>query len=275
MGFLAYAPCRSSAESLEINTTPRKPDSTLQAVRERGELIAGVLNYEPPFGFVGKNGALEGIDIDIGAALARKIFGKEDRIEFIHAPVEKWMDFLKSKKTDILLVPLFMTEDRKKEIDFSIPCFVSGYLILVNKDSKITNYQDLAGKSVATCQGTAGGRILEELVPTSKQVEFQHNGEALQALKERKVDAFVQLDVFDFYVAEKDKSLKVADLQPIHPSLIGLGVRKGDREWRDFVDITLSEMMTSGEYRKLLDKWFGRVRGEFLELALRRKIKLK
>jgi ABC-type amino acid transport substrate-binding protein len=120
-----------------------------------------------------------------------------------------------------------------------------------------------------------GGRILAELVPTSKQIQFQHNDEALQALKEQKVDAFWQLDVFVFYVAEKDKSLKVANLQPIHPSTIGLGVRKGDKEWRDFVDIGLLEMMTSGEYRKLLDKWFGRVRGEFLELALRREIKSK
>jgi hypothetical protein len=34
-------------------------------------------------------------------------------------------------------------------------------------------------------------------------------------------------------------------------------------------------MMTTGEYRKLLDKWFGKVRGEFLDLALRKAIKLK
>ncbi len=276
IGFLLYAPRQPNAESSEINTTPRKPDSTLQAVRERGRLIAGVLNHEPPFGFVDKNGALKGIDIDIGAALARKIFGKEDRIEFIQAtPVERWMDFLKSNRVDILLAPLFINAERKKEIDFSIPCFVSGYLILVNRDGKITNYQDLAGKSVATIRGTVGSRILEELVPTSKRVQFQHNSEALQALKEQKVDAFWQLDVFLFYMAEKDKSLKVADLQPIHPSSIGLGVRKGDKEWRDFVDIALLEMMTSGEYRKVLDKWFGRVRGEFLELALRREIKSK
>ena len=276
IGFLAYIPYPANAKSSENNTTPGKPNSTLQAVRERGKLIVGVPNHEPPFGFVDKNGALKGMDIDIGEALGRKIFGKKDRIEFIHVtPVEKWKDFLQTKRIDILLVPLFITEDRKKEIDFSIPCFVSGYLILVNKDSKITNYQELGGKRVATIQGTEGGRILEELVPTSKQVQFQYNDEALQALKEQKVDAFWQLDVFVFYMAEKEKSLKVAYPQPIHPSAIGLGVRKGDNEWRDFVDIGLLEMMTSGEYRKLLDKWFGRVRGEFLELALRREIESK
>ena len=76
-----------------------------------------------------------------------------------------------------------------------------------------------------------------------------------------------------FYMEEKDKNLAVVDLKPIHPSPIQLGVRKGDKEWRDFVDIALLEMMTTGEYRKLMDKWFGRVKGEFLEQALKNEIK--
>ncbi len=87
------------------------------------------------------------------------------------------------------------------------------------------------------------------------------------------MDAFWQLDVFLFYVAEKDKSLKVVELEPIHPSSMGFGFRKNDKEWRDFVNIRLLEMMTSGEYRRLLDKWFGSVRGGFLDLALRNKIR--
>src|SRR5512139_848729 len=80
---LAIAQQTAPSENI---TTPRKSDSTLQAVRERGKLIAGVLNQTSPFGFLDKNGALKGIDIDIGAALARKIFGKEDKIEFIVTP---------------------------------------------------------------------------------------------------------------------------------------------------------------------------------------------
>ena len=76
-----------------------------------------------------------------------------------------------------------------------------------------------------------------------------------------------------FYMEEKDKKLAVVDLKPIHPSPIRLGVRKGDKEWCDFVDIVLLEMMTTGEYRKLMDKWFGRVKGEFLEQALKNEIK--
>jgi ABC-type amino acid transport substrate-binding protein len=274
-GLVAYASYQGNAESSNVYDKPGKLKSTLQVVRERGKLIAGVTSREPPLGFVDKDGVLKGLEIDIAEALARKIFRKEDRLEFVPVPVEKWVDSLKSGKIDILLAPLFISEDQRKEIDYSIPCLVSGGLILVKKDSKIKSYQDLAEKSVATIRGTMGETFIHELLPKSKPVPLPNNTDALQALNEHKVDAFAQLDIFVFYMEEKDKSLRVVDLKPVHPSPIQLGVRKGDKEWRDFVDIELLEMMTTGEYRKLLDKWFGRIRGEFLERSLKKEIKME
>jgi ABC-type amino acid transport substrate-binding protein len=125
---------------------------------------------------------------------------------------------------------------------------------------------------VATISGTIGDTIIRELAPTAKRVEFKLNREALQALKDHKVDALVQLDVFAFYAEEKDRNLKVLSFQPIHPSLLAPGFRKGDKEWLDFVNITLLKMMETGDYRKLLEKWFGKVRAELLDAAVRREI---
>ena len=74
MVLAAYAPCQGKAESSNISDKPENSRSTLQVVRERGRLIAGVTSQEPPFGFVDKNGKLNGIEIDIAQALAKKIF---------------------------------------------------------------------------------------------------------------------------------------------------------------------------------------------------------
>ncbi len=274
-GLMVHAPYQGKAGFSNGSNKPEKLQNTLQVVRERGKLIAGVISQEPPLGFVDENGVLKGLEIDIAQSLARKIFHREDRVEFVPVPVEKWVDFLKSGKIDILLAPLFIKEDQREKIDYSIPCFVSGGLILVKKDSKIRSPQELAGKSVATIRGTRAETIIRESLPKSKPVEFQTNADALRALNEQKVDAFAQLDVFVYYMEAKEKNLRVVGLQPVHPSPIPLGVRKGDREWRDFVNIELLKMMVTGEYRKLLDKWFGRVRGEFLESALKNEIKME
>jgi ABC-type amino acid transport substrate-binding protein len=185
------------------------------------------------------------------------------------------LDLLRSGKVDILLAPLSASEERKKKIDFSIPYFVSGHLFLVEKDARISSYRDLAGKKVAVIQGTIGERILKEVVPSAKSVPFPHNREALRALKKHQVDALVQADVFIFYMEQKDRNLRVIDLKPIDPLPIVLGVRKNDAEWQTFVDKTLLQMMATGAYHQLLDKWFGEVRGEFLELALKREIQRK
>jgi ABC-type amino acid transport substrate-binding protein len=34
-------------------------------------------------------------------------------------------------------------------------------------------------------------------------------------------------------------------------------VRKGDKEWLNFINSILEKMKKMGEYEKLLDKWFG------------------
>jgi ABC-type amino acid transport substrate-binding protein len=239
---------------------------TLQEIKERGRLIAGVKTDFPPFGFLDEKGANKGLDIDIARILARELFGKETAVEFVPVTSESRIPVLKSGKVDVLIASMTITEERKKQIDFSIPYFISGHLILVPRGSKIIRYQDLAGKKVATVLGSTGDKVIGELVPTAMRVKFQRNSEALEALKEGRVDAFVQDDVLIIEFQQKNPDLKIAGFQPFRPAPYGIGVRKGDKEWLEFINATLTKMKKNGEYHKLLDKWFGRVRTFLLKL---------
>ncbi len=119
---------------------------TLQDVKARGKLIAGVKTDFPPFGFVDEKGVNKGFDVDMAKALAKGLFGKENAVEFVAVTSGNRIAFLTTNKIDIILASMTITEERKKVIDYSIPYFMSGHLILVQKDSKIEKYQDLAGK---------------------------------------------------------------------------------------------------------------------------------
>jgi putative glutamine transport system substrate-binding protein len=164
---------------------------------------------------------------------------------------------LTSKKIDVAVATMSITEERKKEVDFSISYFISGQMILVHGDSRITKYQDLAGKRVATIQGSTGDMAIATLVPTAKRVQFERNFEALQVLKERRVEAFVQDYILIYNLAQENRGLKIAGLQPFSPEPYGLAVRKGDKEWLDFINTTLTEMKKTGEFDRLMEKWFG------------------
>jgi polar amino acid transport system substrate-binding protein len=230
---------------------------TLQDVKRRGKLIVGVKTDYPPLGFLDKKGVNKGFDIDIAKALSKELFGNEEAIQFVPVTSGNRIAFLTSKKIDIIVATLTITEDRKKQVDFSNPYFITAQLILVREDSKITKYEDLAGKRVATIRGSTGDIAIRELVPTAERVKFEGNFEALQALKERRVEAFVEDFVLLFNLLQKSRGLRMASLQPFRPARYGLAVRKGDKEWLDFINSALIKMKETGEYEKLLEKWFG------------------
>jgi len=229
---------------------------TLRDVKARGRLIAGVRTDLPPFGFVDNKDVNKGFDIDIIQALAKELFGKGDAVEFIPITLTNGIGFLNAKKIDVLLGGEVITKLHKEVIDYSIPYFISGYLILAQDDSTITKYQDLRGKNVATIQEGTADSVIEELVPQANRVIFKGYSEAMRALKERRVDAFVDTARTVIHFQRRNVGLKIAGFQPFGSVSYGIGIRKGDEEWLGFVNATLTKMKETGQYQKLSEKWF-------------------
>lgn len=252
--------------TLTLSFSEEVTAGTLQDVKARGKLVAGVKTDFPPFGFVDEKGVNKGFDPDIARALAKELFGKEDAIELVAVTSANRIPFLTTEKIDIILASMTITEERKKVIDYSIPYFMSGHLLIVHKDSKIEKVQDLAGKKVSTTMGSTGDMVIGKLVPTAERIKFQHNSESLQALKDRRTEAFIQDDVLLLDLQKRNPELKIVGWPPFESAPYGLGVRKGDKEWLDFVDATLAKMKKTGEYQKLWDKWFGENKKVLLEL---------
>ena len=69
---------------------------TLQDVRRRGKLIAGVKTEYPPLGFLDNKGINKGFDVDIAKTLAKELFGKEGAVEFVPVMPENQIAFLTS-----------------------------------------------------------------------------------------------------------------------------------------------------------------------------------
>jgi len=253
-----------AAFSLLFLTSFRKAIAgTLQDIKVKGRLIAGVNIDFPPCGFLSEKEENQGLDVDLAKILAKELFGKEN-VEFVIINGKNRIALLKSGKIDVIVASMSITEKRKKEIDLSVPYFISGHLILVPLHSKITKYQDLAGLKIATIRDSTGDCTIGELVPTAERLWFRSNSDALQALKDGRVEAFVQDDGLITYLEQKNPDLRIAGLQPFRPTAYGLGIRKSDKEWLDFVNSILTKIEETGEYHRLLDKWFGRARGLLL-----------
>ena len=126
-------------------------ESTLDVVKKRGTLVAGIKTDYPPFGYIDEKGNNAGFDIEIAKYIANELgVGLELRT----VTSGNRIPMLQSNTVDLLLASITITRERWSAVDFSVPYIVIGTKFLVKKGSGIKGYPDLAGKTVAYTQGT-------------------------------------------------------------------------------------------------------------------------
>ncbi|MBI2526445.1 MAG: transporter substrate-binding domain-containing protein [Candidatus Rokubacteria bacterium] len=228
-------------------------ESTLEVVKKRGTLVAGVKADYPPFGYTDKDGKVVGFDIDIMQYLAKKLGVQSDLRPVTSA---NRIPMLQNSTVDVLAASFTITLEREKVVDFTIPYFVSGGSFLIKKGSRITGYASLAGRTVTFTQGTPWEKKVLQEQPKAKVLVFQDKPQAVLAVKQGKADAYVDDDV-PLYVFAKDHP----ELQVIPGATakapMGIAVRENDSAWRDFINFTLIEMWEDGTYKALHRKHFG------------------
>lgn len=230
---------------------------TLDQIKERGKLIAGVKADFPPFGYVDASGKNIGFDVDLAHAFAEALFGDPDAVQFKAVTSGNRIPFLQSGKIDIIMASMTLTDERAEVVDFSEPYFLSGSLVMVPKDSSITGIDDVDGKSVAVIQGSVQDVMVGDLAPGAKRIKFGKVSEAVLALKTKRADAYVHDDMVILSVIKDNPDMKAVG-KPLQPLPYGLAVRKeGASELHDWVNAELESMKADGSFDALWVKWFG------------------
>lgn len=227
-------------------------ESTLDVVKKRGVLIAGVRYDMPPYGFVEKEGSVVGIDIDIVKYIAEKLGVK---LELKQVTAKTRIPMLVNGTVDILAAGIAHTIEREQAIDFSVTYLQTGTLFMVRKGSGITSYRDLAGKTVATIQGTpyADGLLRKE--PRVKFLTFQEYSQAVLAVEQGKADALMADDSTLINLVKGRTGLEnVGDIHDFPRWFVALGVRQNDSKWRNFVNLMFQEMWEKGIWKRIVSE---------------------
>ncbi|MDU6524708.1 MAG: transporter substrate-binding domain-containing protein, partial [Enterococcus sp.] len=90
-----------------------------------------------------KTREVEGFDIDIAKAITKEILGKDGKAEFVEVTSKTRIPLLKNGNIDAIIATMTITEDRKKQVDFSDIYFDAGQSLLVKKGSHIKDIKDL------------------------------------------------------------------------------------------------------------------------------------
>lgn len=211
-----------------------------------------------PFESVAPNGDIEGFDIDIVKAVAKEA-GIE--VEFVNTAWEGIFASLTSGKNDILVSAITITDDRKKEMNFTEQYFESTNYIAVPEDSAVKAMADLKGKSISVQQGTTGDEALTGFLGKDYTgiKRFKGTPEAFLELRNKKADAAVaDSGVVANYVANNpDAKLKIVKDDTFPKEYYGIAVAKENTELLGKLDEGLKKIKENGEYDNIYKKWFG------------------
>lgn len=237
---------------------PKAAAKTLDAIKQRGKLVVGVKYDLPLFGYKDPaTGQVEGFDIDISKALAKKILGDENKLELKEVTSKTRIPMLNNGDIDAIVATMTISEERKKEVDFSDVYFMAGQSLLVPKDSKITGIQDVKkGVKVLTAKGSTSAKNIRAKAPEAEVLEFENYAEAFTALKAGKGDALTTDDALLRGFAKQDPNFKLVG-GTFSDEPYGIAVKKGNEDFVSVINDLLKELKASGEYDKIYEKWIG------------------
>ena len=235
-----------------LGGTAVRADGTLDAIKARHKLIAGVKYDTPPFGYVDDKNQVVGFDVDLVREVA-KALGVELELVKVTSPTR--IPLLVSGNVDLSAASMTHTRDREGAIDFSITYYTGAQALLVPESSPIKGLKDLAGKTVAVQQGTTLEKNLAKLAPDAKVQAFHDYTSAWLALRQGRADALTgSYDILRGFIRETPGFHTVGDKFSVEP--FGIGFRHGDWQLRDFVNGVLQDLWTSGRYREIYHNWF-------------------
>ncbi len=242
------------------NTAGEAADSAAIAkIKERGKLLVGVKYDTRLFGLKDPaSGNVEGFDIDISKAIAKHILGDENAIELKEVTSKTRIPMLNNGEIDMVVATMTITEERKKEVDFSDVYFQAGQSLLVKKGSPITGLESVTKDTkILGSKGATSIKNIKEKVPGITVLEFDNYQDAFAALKAGQGDALTTDDAILYGMASQDDGYEVVG-KPFTDEPYGIAVQKGNTDVVKAINDTLAELKANGEYDAIYTKWIGK-----------------
>jgi len=228
-------------------------DQTSKPVEDGEVFTYAMSGTYKPFNYK-ENGDLVGFDVEIAEAIAEKM-GYKGTPKI--TPWETILEGLKIGKYDAIIGSMAITEERAKQVDFSIPYYRSGAQIFVmNDNSEINSVDDLKGKKIGVVKSSTFGDVARDYSEEVK--EYASDVLALQDLPTGRIDAVITDQIVGL-VAKQENGLEIKEVgEPLWVDEMAIPVEKGNKELLDKINNALEEIIEDGTYEKISEKWFGK-----------------
>jgi len=215
----------------------------------------------PPFNSINPKGQLEGFDIDIAKAICKVMKVKPVFV------VQDWNGIipgLLAKKYDCIISSMSITEERKKQVDFTDPYYqVPARFVTKNNSGLKISSEGLKGKRVGVQRATTYANYLEGVYGGVVEIVYYDNIESQNMdLASSRLDAVLgQAYLMGKWLATPEGKGFVFVGDPVTDvKYIGYGagiaVRKEDQKLRERINAALHQIIADGTHKKIASKYF-------------------
>jgi general L-amino acid transport system substrate-binding protein len=228
---LAAAATMTSAASAQTKT--------LDAVKQRGQLVCGVNVALPGFSAADDKGVWSGLDVDYCKAIAAAVLGDPGKVRYVPTTTKERFTALQSGELDVLSRNTTWTISRDSSLGLSFAGinYYDGQGFMVKKAANVKVGKELGGATVCVQTGTTTELNLADFFRTNKlqykPLVFEKLDEALRAYQADRCDSFTT-DASGLYasrlqLANPDDHIVLPDIISKEP--LGPVVRQGDAQW--------------------------------------------
>jgi polar amino acid transport system substrate-binding protein len=211
---------------------------------------------EPPFYWTEKDGTVKGADIELIDTILRKI--SISSIEYHLTTFEELVPGVQAGRWDIN-VPIFITAERAKEVNFSVPVWAlgDGFVVQHGNPKNLTSYEAVAMRIDAKL-GLIPGQIQFDKAKSAGVIDSQivmlkNQDELIAALQSGKIDAFAATAVGNNAIAKLNPELQSVPLKNKGEDEVPVGAfsfSKDNQQLKEEINAQLRKYLGSEDHRK-------------------------
>lgn len=232
-------------------------ESTYDRVKRSDTIVWGVKNDTKLFGLMNiDTRQVEGFDIDIAKALTKEILGSPDKAKFVEVTSKTRIPLLKNGNIDAIIATMTISDERKKQVDFSDIYFKAGQSLLVKKGSDIKSVEDLTGeKTVLAVKGSTSADNIRKAAPNTKVLELENYAEAFTALQSGQGDAMTTDNSILMGMAADNPDYVLTGGNFTNEPY-GMAINKAQKSFQESLNKALEKIKSDGTYNAIYREWF-------------------
>ncbi len=258
----AQAPAETQAPTEAQAGETQEYGPILQKAKESGKLVAAINAQSPPWRFhkiVNGEDKLCGFEISMCYGLADYVsekLGTKVEVEINDMTFPGVLAALQAGQVDFA-PSLAGTEERRQNMDFSIPYHRSLQTIVIKKDRENEEIfapdKGMSGVSTASLQGSSTSVTFAEQYPQANLIDYESTPDIVLAVANGKVDAAVLNEKYAILICKANPDLMIDydlsfDIPVDRDPGASIAIPKGNEDFVELVDEWLNTILSDGTF---------------------------